>query len=104
MPVRKGWASVGRGRRLRLKSASLPMPLTTAPRIRVSTFLPWGCSLRTVTKVPRRVARATRYVYSGNIMASKDNSVNIKSGGAAQEARGSTHGDLRAAEKWGGVG
>src|SRR3546814_19816050 len=45
MPVRKGWASVGRGRRLRLKSASLPMPLTTAPRIRVSTLLAMGLLL-----------------------------------------------------------
>ena len=42
------------------------------------------------------VARPTRYVYSENIMASKDNSVNIKSDGA--KAVGAYHhGDLRAA-------
>lgn len=44
----------------------------------------------------RGVAWATRYVYSDNMMASKDNSVNIKSDGA--KAAGTYHhGDLRAA-------
>src|SRR5687768_10628981 len=51
-----------------------------------------------VAKVPRSggLVRTTRYVYSDNMMANKDNSVNIKSDGA-KAAGAYHHGDLRAA-------